>query len=55
MTTNQQTLALDHVVLVVTNLKRAIAQFQSNGFTVVEGAPMDRHTMRLLRLPMVPT
>ena len=37
MTTNQQTLALDHVVLVVTNLKRAIAQFQSNGFTVVEG------------------
>ena len=37
MTTNQQTLALDHVVLVVTNLKRAIAQFQSKGFTVVEG------------------
>ena len=37
MTTNQQTLALDHVVCVVTNLKRAIAQFQSNGFTVVEG------------------
>jgi hypothetical protein len=37
MTTTQQTLALDHVVLVVTNLKLAIAQFQSNGFTVVEG------------------
>ena len=37
MTTTQQTLALDHVVLVVTNLKRASAQFQSNGFTVVEG------------------
>ncbi len=37
MKTTQQTLALDHVVLVVTNLKLAIAQFQSNGFTVVEG------------------
>lgn len=37
MAVTQQTLALDHVVLVVTNLKRAIAQFQSKGFTVVEG------------------
>ena len=45
MAATQQTLALDHVVLVVTNLKLAIAQFQSNGFTVVEGAPMDRHIM----------
>ena len=37
MAATQQTLALDHIVLVVTNLKHAIAQFQSNGFTVVEG------------------
>jgi len=37
MAGNQQILALDHVVLVVTSLNRAIAQFQSNGFTVIEG------------------
>ena len=37
MAATQQPLALDHVVLVVTNLKRAIAQFESKGFTVIEG------------------
>ena len=37
MAATQQSLTLDHVVLVVTNLKRAIAQFESKGFTVIEG------------------
>ena len=37
MAATQQSLTLDHVVLVVTNLKHAIDQFESKGFTIIDG------------------